>query len=38
MADPDFFSDPEAARRGGEEHASLTGRIASLYGEWESLQ
>jgi ATP-binding cassette subfamily F protein 3 len=38
MADPAFFSDPEVARRGSDEHASLTGRIASLYGEWESLQ
>lgn len=38
MADPAFFADHEAARRGGEEHARLTGRIAQLYGEWEKLQ
>ncbi len=38
MADPAFFSDPEKARRGGDEHAALAARIATLYGEWESLQ
>ncbi|HYR01878.1 MAG TPA: ABC transporter C-terminal domain-containing protein, partial [Syntrophobacteria bacterium] len=37
MADPAFFADPEQARRGGDEHAALTARIALLYGEWEEL-
>jgi ATP-binding cassette, subfamily F, member 3 len=37
MADPAFFTDHEAARRGGEEHALLAGRIAGLYAEWETL-
>ncbi|HMN02087.1 ABC-F family ATP-binding cassette domain-containing protein [Geobacter anodireducens] len=37
MADPAFFDDHEQARRGGEEHAGLTARIATLYGEWESV-
>ncbi len=37
LADPDFFSDPERGRRGGETHAALTARIATLYGEWEEL-
>jgi ATP-binding cassette subfamily F protein 3 len=35
MADPSFFTDHEAARRGGEEHALLSARIAELYAEWE---
>jgi ATP-binding cassette subfamily F protein 3 len=35
MADPSFFADHEAARRGGEEHALLSDRIATLYAEWE---
>jgi ATP-binding cassette subfamily F protein 3 len=38
MADPAFFADHEAARRGGEEHARLTERIARLYGDWEKEQ
>lgn len=37
MADPAFFDDHEQARRGGEEHAMLTARIATLYEEWESV-
>ncbi|GFE57596.1 ABC-F family ATP-binding cassette domain-containing protein [Geobacter sp. AOG1] len=37
MADPSFFTDPEQARRGGDDHAALTARIAALYGEWEEL-
>ncbi len=37
MADPAFFADPEQARRGGDDHAALTARIAALYGEWEEL-
>ncbi|RNC73307.1 MAG: ABC transporter ATP-binding protein [Desulfuromonadales bacterium] len=37
MADPAFFQDPEAARRGGDEHAALTVRIAGLYEEWGGL-
>ena len=37
MADPAFFHDHESARRGGEEHAALTARIALLYEEWEGL-
>jgi ATP-binding cassette subfamily F protein 3 len=37
MADPAFFSDHEAARRAGEEHAELSARIAGLYTEWEEL-
>jgi ATP-binding cassette subfamily F protein 3 len=35
MADPSFFADHEAARQGGEEHALLSARIATLYAEWE---
>jgi len=38
MADPAFFSDHEAARKGGEEHSLLAQMIADLYGEWEKLQ
>ncbi len=38
MADPAFFTDPERARRGGEEHAATTARVAALYAEWEQLQ
>jgi ATP-binding cassette subfamily F protein 3 len=38
MADPAYFTDHEAARKGGEEHALLSARIAALYGEWEKLQ
>ncbi len=38
MADPAFFADPERARRGGEEHAAATARVALLYAEWERLQ
>ena len=38
MAEPDFFSDPERARAGGEEHEQLSGRIAALYDEWEAAQ
>jgi ATP-binding cassette subfamily F protein 3 len=37
MADPDYFSDPEQGRRGGEAHALLTARVARLYSEWEEL-
>ncbi|HEY6009333.1 MAG TPA: ATP-binding cassette domain-containing protein, partial [Geobacteraceae bacterium] len=37
MADPDFFTDPERARQGGEGHALLTARISTLYAEWELL-
>ncbi|HEX5773668.1 MAG TPA: ATP-binding cassette domain-containing protein, partial [Geomobilimonas sp.] len=37
MADPSFFADPEQARRGGDDHAAITARIAALYGEWEEL-
>jgi ATP-binding cassette subfamily F protein 3 len=37
MADPAFFTDPERARQGGEEHALLTARIAALYTEWEQV-
>jgi ATP-binding cassette subfamily F protein 3 len=38
MADPAYFTDHEAARKGGEEHLLLSARIAALYGEWEKLQ
>ena len=38
MSDPAFFADNERARKGGEEHARLSQRIAELYGEWEGLQ
>lgn len=38
MAEPEFFTDHEAARRTGEEHTALTARIAVLYGEWEGMQ
>ena len=37
MADPAFFTDHEAARLAGEEHAALSARIAGLYQEWEEL-
>jgi ATP-binding cassette subfamily F protein 3 len=37
MADPAFFTDHEAARLAGEEHAVLSARIAGLYQEWEEL-
>ena len=37
MAAPDFFSDLEAARAAGEQHASLTAEIAALYESWEGL-
>jgi ATP-binding cassette subfamily F protein 3 len=38
MADPAFFTDHEAARQGGEEHARLSASIAGLYAEWEKQQ
>ena len=38
LADPALFSDHEAARQRGEEHAAVTARIAALYEEWERLQ
>jgi ATP-binding cassette subfamily F protein 3 len=38
MADPSFFTDPERARRSGEEHAAASARVAALYAEWELLQ
>ncbi len=38
LADPALFSDHEAARQRGEEHAAVTARIATLYEEWERLQ
>jgi ATP-binding cassette subfamily F protein 3 len=38
MSDPSFFTDHERAKKGGEEHALLSQRIADLYGEWEGLQ
>jgi ATP-binding cassette subfamily F protein 3 len=37
MADPAFFTDHETAKRGGEAHALLAGRITGLYAEWEAL-
>jgi ATP-binding cassette subfamily F protein 3 len=37
MASPDFFTDMEAARTGGERHASLTAEIAALYEAWEAI-
>jgi ATP-binding cassette subfamily F protein 3 len=38
MADPAYFADHEAARKGGDEHALLSARIAELYAEWEKQQ
>ncbi|HWI40335.1 MAG TPA: ATP-binding cassette domain-containing protein, partial [Verrucomicrobiae bacterium] len=38
MADPAYFADPDRARAGGEEHASITDRIEALYAEWEAVQ
>jgi ATP-binding cassette subfamily F protein 3 len=38
MAAPEAFSDHEAARRMGEEHETITSRIAALYAEWEGMQ
>ena len=35
MADPSFFDDHETAKRGGEDHATLSARIVELYKEWE---
>ncbi len=37
MTGPDYFCDAERSREGVREHEDLTSRIASLYGEWESL-
>ena len=37
MAAPEFFSDLEAARAAGEQHASLTEEISSLYQAWEGV-
>ena len=37
MAAPEFFSDLEAARAAGEQHASLTAEISSLYQAWEGV-
>ena len=37
MADPAFFADLETARRGGEEHAAITARVAELYEKWEAV-
>jgi ATP-binding cassette, subfamily F, member 3 len=36
MAEPSFFSDPERARQGGEQHLHLTEQIAELYTQWET--
>ncbi len=38
MAAPESFADHGTARRMGEEHETLTSRIAALYAEWEGLQ
>jgi ATP-binding cassette, subfamily F, member 3 len=37
MADPAFFTDHAAAKRGGEEHALLSARIRELYEKWEGI-
>jgi ATP-binding cassette subfamily F protein 3 len=37
MNTPGFFDDPERGFQGGEHHATLNGRLAELYGEWEEL-
>ena len=37
MAAPEFFSDLEAARAAGEQHASLTAEISALYEAWEGI-
>ena len=36
MAEPSFFTDPERARQGGEQHLQLTEQIADLYSQWET--
>ena len=36
MAEPSFFTDPERARQGGEQHLQLTEQIAELYNQWET--
>ena len=36
MAAPDFFTNLEASRAAGEQHASLTAEISALYEAWES--
>jgi len=38
MAAPESFADHGTARRMGEEHETLTSRIAALYAEWEGMQ
>lgn len=37
MAAPDYFCDAERARLGSRLHEELTGTIAALYDEWESV-